>query len=524
MSDTRRETSSSPASPAARGGRAIGRASDRGPSVERPIDPERAARRRFRVDESTRVPVLTFFTGAVFWLLAGSILALLASIKLHTPEFLDGASWLTFGRVRPAHLNTMIYGWASPTGIGVILWLTARLAKAELRFPRLLVAAAVVWNVAVLWGTIGILRGEGTSIEWIEFPPYVPPLLVLAFSISALSVATTFHDRGEAHVYVSQWYIFGAIFWFPWLYTVVELLMVYRPMAGSPQASVNWWFAHNVLGLWLTPIGLATIYYLIPKVLGRPVHSYYLSIVGFWSLALFYNWAGAHHLIGGPVPAWLVTVSIVASMMMLIPVGTVAINHHFTMVGRFAILKYSPTLRFIVFGAMSYTAVSVQGSFQSLRDWNEVTHFTHYTIAHAHLGVYSFFTMTMFGALYYIMPRLTRWEWASARLIRVHFWGTAGGMAIYWIGLTWGGVLQGAAMNDPKVPFLDIVKMMIPYLWSRSLAGVLMTTGHVAFAALFTMNMLHLGKRRYEPTLLDDPREYARLIASPPAWEETPAS
>ena len=196
---------------------------------------------------------------------------------------------------------------------------------------------------------------------------------------------------------MSQWYILGAAFWMPVIYVTAQWLCVEAPAKGVVQASVNWWYAHNVLGLWVTPIGLATAYYLIPKVIGRPVYSYYLSIVGFWSLALFYSWAGMHHLIGGPMPGWMVSASIAGSVMMLIPVGAVAVNHHFTMQGHFRELRYSPTLRFVVFGAMAYTVVSVQGAIESLRRFSEVAHFTHYTIAHAHLGLYGFYTMVMFG-------------------------------------------------------------------------------------------------------------------------------
>ncbi|MFU8805613.1 MAG: cbb3-type cytochrome c oxidase subunit I, partial [Bradymonadaceae bacterium] len=254
---------------------------------------------------------------------------------------------------------------------------------------------------------------------------------------------------------------------------------------GVAQATANWWFAHNVLGIWFTPVGLAAAYYFIPKVIGRPVHSYHLSLLGFWTLAFFYNWAGTHHLIGGPVPVWLTTVGTVASVMMVIPVVTIAINHHMTMVGHFHKLRFSPTLRFVVFGAMMYTAISLQGSMMALRTINETTHFTHYTVAHAHLGMYGFFAMTMFGACYYIMPRLTGREWSSAPLIAVHFWCTAVGMALYFVGLTIGGRNQGLMLNEPSVPFLDIVAYTIPYLWSRSFAGILMAIGHIAFAILF---------------------------------------
>lgn len=476
------------------------------------------ARQRAAIDDSARLPVLGFFAGSVFWLLAGTVLALLASIKLHTPEFLDGVSWLTFGRVRPAHLNTVAYGWASQAGIGVQLWLMARLARAELSHTRMLLVAVLLWNVGMLMGTIGILAGRSTSIEWLEFPPFAPPFFAVAFALIAVSAMVTFRNRREPHVYVTQWYLIGAVFWFPWLYTAANLLMLYTPVSGVVQASVNWWYAHNLLGLWLTPIGLGAAYYLLPKVLGRPIYSYHMSLLGFWSLALFYNWAGVHHLIGGPLPAWLITLSIVGSVMMLIPVITVAINHHMTMVGNFRQLRYSPTLRFIVFGAMSYTAVSVQGSLQSLRTVNEVTHFTHYTVAHAHLGVYAFFTMIMFGSIYYIVPRLTGWEWASARLISFHFWTTALGMALYFLALTFGGWWQGLEMNNPDVPFLTIVQNTLPYLRVRTGAGLLMAAGHLAFAVLFVLNMLRFGKQRLGPTLfVERPREADLVLAGEPA-------
>jgi cytochrome c oxidase cbb3-type subunit 1 len=264
-------------------------------------------------------------------------------------------------------------------------------------------------------------------------------------------------------------------------------MLIFEPARGTVQALVNWWFAHNILGLWFTPIALGAVYYFLPKVLGRPIHSYYLSVLGFWSLAFFYNWAGVHHLIGGPVPAWVQTAGIAASFMMVVPVVVVAINHHMTMVGNFSALRYSPTLRFVVFGAVSYTIASLQGSSMAIRSWSEVTHFTHYTVAHAHLGMYAFFTMVMFGSIYYIMPRLMLKEWPSATLISAHFWTTAVGVIVYVIALSIGGVQQGLAMNDPeKYPvFLQIVEMTKKYLLTRSLAGVLMTIGHLVFAVNF---------------------------------------
>jgi cytochrome c oxidase cbb3-type subunit 1 len=451
--------------------------------MEQPIEQEtEQVAWRAAVDRSCQYPVVVFFASAVFWLLAGSALALVASIKMHHPSFLGGLDWLSFGRVRPAHLGTVIYGWGSLAGIGILLWLEARLCRVRLPLQLPLVVACVLWNFALVGGTISILAGHGTSVEWLEYPYIWSFLFAGVFVIVMASSLMMFSGRRVSHIYVSQWYLFGAILWFPFLYLLGNALIHGGLATGVVQASANWWFAHNVLGLWFTPIGLAAVYYLLPKVLGRPIHSYYLSILGFWTLALFYNWAGTHHLVGGPIPAWLITVGIVGSVMMFIPVTTVAINHHLTMVGFFDRLKISPTLRFIVFGAMSYTVVSFQGSLQALRFVNEVTHFTHYTVAHAHLGVYSFFSMVTFGSIYYIGPRLTGREWPSGTLIKIHFWATASGIILYWAGLSWGGFFQGLMLNNPDLPFMEVVRYTIPFLWSRTVAGILMTVGHVAFA------------------------------------------
>lgn len=293
----------------------------------------------------------------------------------------------------------------------------------------------------------------------------------------------------------------GRLFWFPSLFFTAHGLLVLAPTQAPAQPPINWWFAHNALGLWFTPIGLGAAYYLIPKIIGRPIHSYYLSIIGFWSLAFFYAWNGMHHLIGGPFPAWLITASVVASVMMFIPVVTVAINHHFTMVGHFGKLVYSPTLRFVVFGAVCYTLASFQGSTMAIRSLNGVTHFTHYTIAHAHLGAYGFATMVFFGSIYYIMPRLLEREWPSRFLIRVHFWGSAVGFICYFVFLSWGGFLQGIEMNQKDTPFLEIVALTIPYLKLRTVSGSLMTLGHVAFAISFTWMIVRHRASNGVPTL-----------------------
>jgi cytochrome c oxidase cbb3-type subunit 1 len=383
----------------------------------------------------------------------------------------------------------------------------ARLCRVKLRHTTLLVSAALIWNVGVLLGTLGILAGYSRSIEWLEIPGFITPILFVAYSLIGVWGVVMFRFRRPGHVYVSQWYLLAAFLWFPWLYATANILLIWEPIQGSAQAAVNWWFAHNVLGLWFTPIGLASAYYMIPKVIGRPIHSYYLSILGFWSLALFYSWNGMHHLIGGPFPAWMISAAVVASIMMFIPVITVAINHHMTMRGHFQYLKWSPTLRFTVFGAMTYTLVSFQGSTMAIPSLNAITHFSDYTIGHSHLGVYGFFTMMMFGAMYYIVPRLTGWEWPSASLIRWHFWLSAIGIGLMVLVLSVGGVIQGFALTDVQVSFMTSVHLEAPFRMVRSYSGIILLAAHIIFAINFTLMLLRSGERRESPTLFTKPTE-----------------
>ena len=455
------------------------------------------------IDASIRSAAIFFVISALGWLMIGTVLALIAAYKAHEPDFLGGTEFLTFGRVRSAHLNAMALGWGSNIIFAVGIWIMARLSRSTVRHRGLLMIAGVFWNIGLTVGVFGILNGDITSVEWLEIPAYATPLLAISYVLIGVWGVLAFRFRRGDHVYVSQWYVLAALFWFPWLYLVAQTMIIWFPARGVVQSVTNWWFAHNVLGLWFTPMGLAAAYYLIPKVLGRPIYSYYLSVLGFWSLALFYNWAGVHHLIGGPIPVWLITAGVVGSVMMVIPVVVVAINHHMSVVGFHREVWRSPTLRFVVFGAISYTLVSLIGSAMALRTVNEITHFTHFTVGHAHHGVYAFFTMIMFGAVYYMMPRLLKREWPSATLIHFHFWGCAIGITIMVVALQAGGWIQGLQMNDASIPFMETVQNTIPWLKARSVSGLFLTVGHVAFAVNFFWMLFAAGTVRAKqgPTL-----------------------
>jgi len=474
-----------------------------------PLTPEQEAvlqrelAERLEADRSSAFVCFVFLSCAVVWLVVASLAGLTSSIKLHEPDWLTNYAWLTFGRIRTIHLNAVAYGWAPMAALGTATWLLPRLLKTPLRGGRSAMLGIMLWNAGLIAGVGCIAVGLNDGLEWLEIPWPVGFLLVAGGALVGLPLVYTLASRKVEHLYVSIWYMGAALFWFPILYLVAKLPFWHF---GVQQAAMNWWFGHNVLGLFYTPMALASVYYFLPKIIGRPVQSYNLSLLGFWTLAFFYGQVGGHHLIGSPIPGWLVTLSIVQSMMMLVPVVAFTVNQYLTMRGHFNKLIYSPTFRFIALGGLMYPVSSAQGSWEALRAVNTVAHFTHFTVAHAHLGLYGFFTMVMFGAIYFVMPRVMDWEWPYPSLIAAHFWLVVLGFSIYFIGLSIGGWLQGLAMLDASRPFMDSVRITIPYLQSRSVGGAIMTLGHLLFAAHFAAMVFRYGPQRTGAALVNTPK------------------
>jgi cytochrome c oxidase cbb3-type subunit 1 len=458
---------------------------------------------RALIDASTRVPVLMFYTSAIAWLLIGTLLAMLVSFKMHSPDLLANVSFLTWGRLRPAHVNIMIYGWASMAGMGTAIWLMARLCRTVLRHPLLLMAGAGFWNLGILIGVGAILAGESTGYQWLEFPPYAAVILFVAYTLIMSWAVLMFRFRRGEQIYITQWYLLGAFLWFPWLYAAAQLMLFVVPVQGVLQAAVGWWYANNLLFLWFGAIGLGTAYYMIPKVIGRPVYSYHLATIGFWTYALFSSWTGMQRMVDGPFPAWMVTASIAATILTIIPVATVGLNHHMTMQGYFGLLRYSPTLRFTVLGAISYTIFSLLGVLLSLRSVERYLSFTQASIAYTHLGLYAFFTMIIFGSMYYIVPRLVGREWRYASLIKLHFWASVYGVGLMALMLIAAAIVQGVELNDASLAFNESTQSILPYLRGRSLAGLLMTAAHFIFAFHFGLMLFGLGRTATVPTFLN---------------------
>src|SRR5216110_1764876 len=458
---------------------------------------------RARIDASTRVPVLMFYASAIVWLLIGTLLAGFVSFKLHSPDWFSDVSFLAWGRLRPVHMNVMVYGWASMVAMGTAIWLMARLCRTTLRHPLIIVTGIWFWNIGVVIGVIGILMGYSTGYQWLEFPPYAAVILFVAYALIVSWAVLMFRFRRGDQIYITQWYLLGAFLWFPWLYAAAQAMLFAAPVQGVLQSAVTWWFQNNLLFLWFGAIALGTAYYMIPKVIGRPVYSYHLATIGFWTYALFSSWTGMTRLVDGPFPAWMITASIAATILTMIPVATVGLNHHMTMQGYFPLMRYSPTLRFTVFGAMSYTVFSLIGVLISFRSVASYVNFSQVSIAYTHLGLYAFFTMTIFGSMYYIVPRLVGREWRYGSLIKLHFWASAYGIGLMTLMLLAGGFLQGSNLENPALPFSESTETVLPYLRGRSLAGILMTVSHFIFAYHFGLMLLGLGRTSTVPTFLN---------------------
>ena len=453
------------------------------------------------------MPVLMFYTSAIIWLLLGTLLAGFVSFKLHSPDIFSGISYLTWGRVRPAHMNVMIYGWASMAGMGTAIWLMARLCRTTLRHPLLLVAGGGFWNLGVLLGVGGILAGDSTGYEWLEFPLYAAIVLFVAYTLIMSWAVLMFRFRRGGAIYITQWYLLGAFLWFPWLYAAAQVMLFVVPVQGVMQAAVNWWFANNLLFLWFGAIGLGTAYYMIPKVIGRPVYSYHLAAIGFWTYALFASWTGMQRLVDGPFPAWMITASIAATILTIIPVATVGLNHHMTMRGisrscvtapRFAspFLARSPT-QFSARSVCSFHSAPSRDICNSLQR-ARLTRISVFT---------PFFTMVMFGSMYYIVPRLVGREWRYASLIKLHFWASVYGIGLMTLMLFAGGLAQGSSLNDPTLPFDEATESVLPYLRGRSVSVVLLTVSHCIFAFHFGLMLLGLGRTASVPTFLNPVEE-----------------
>ncbi len=470
-----------------------------------PTTTDQDALLRAGIDRSLRHPVMFFMTSGAAWLAVSIVLGIIASGKVHHPGFLwsDGCAWLTYGRVFPAHINALIYGWGFQAAFAAIIWLMARLSRKECTAAGIILTAGHVWNLGVSLGIIGILSGNGTGLPWMEFPFFTWPVLLVSYFAIVIWSFIQFRVRPEGHVYISQWYILAAMVWFPWIFITANTLLHCLPGHPVMAAGINAWYKSALMFLFFTPVALGTAYYLAPKVTGRPVHSYSLAKLGFWSLAIIAPWAGMQKLAGAPIPYFLPYLGAAATALLFIPSIAASVNLLRTMNSSPDVMKGSPSLRFVAAGIVGLMILAVAAVFLNLPGSTlPMTQFSLSGYGFEILALYGFFTLVMFGAIYFIVPRVTRREWLSRRLITVHFLFSAYGIAAVALFALLGGLEQGLGQEDWQQPWAAAASRAYPYAVGTTIAWCFILFSNVWFFIHLTLMWLRLGRRSSHPTLL----------------------
>lgn len=463
--------------------------------------------RRAAIDKSVRGPVLFLFLNGAFWLMLSTLLGVLSAVKLFAPGFLENCEALTYGRLQPVHINALVYGWGIQAALGIMLWIMARRSGQELRAGKsLMIAAGIFWNITITVGLLSILMGKSTSMEWLEMPKFVWPVLLICFLAYAWPIARMFGRafRPEGFM-VSTWYILGACFWFPWIFITANVALHCLPGLGALGSGINAWYVHSLILLFFVPVGVGAAYYFIPKITGQPIASQQLASFGFWALAILGGWTGMQKFMGGPLPTWMVAVGSTVGVLLLVPFGLVGLNHHLTTLGKHDAVSYSPTLRFIFFGSLFLPVTGIILALTSAFWTGASIQFTQAWYALQTVSVYGFFSMCAFGAIYYITPRLAGCEWLSVRLIRNHFWFSVYGVSTIVIMSLVAGWQQGADLNNPEHWNLDFMNHVInsrPYVMARAVAWALISVSNIFFLLHLMLMVAGLGRRSNAPTLL----------------------
>jgi cytochrome c oxidase cbb3-type subunit 1 len=415
---------------------------------------------------------------SLFFVVSG-LVALIVAGKLNMPTLLGNISWLQWGRMRPVHVNGMLFGWLLAADMGLCFYMIPRLCGVKLWSEKLGMATLWLWIVIVLGAVVTLLAGQTQGLEYAELPFGIDVLVVIAWVMFTANIVMTVVTRKYEQMYVSIWYIVASLLWTAVVYIVGNFATIFT--AGTNQANLNWFYVHNAVGLIFTPLGLGIGYYFIPKAAETPLYSHRLSMVGFWSLAFVYVWTGAHHMLHGPISQWLQTVAILFSVMLMIPVWSLVWNFLATMKGQWHQLKDNVPIKFLMTGTIFYLLTCFQGPMHSLRSVNAVVSKTDWIVGHAHMAVLGAFSFFAIGAAYYAIPRMLKTRLHSDALANTTFWLWLIGGLSFFVSLWIGGFLQGLQWNDASIPFIDTVKFIKPYWLVRLVGGTLMFVGILIF-------------------------------------------
>ena len=431
----------------------------------------------------------TFTITATAWLLFSTAVGVLLSFKFPYPDWAANAA-LSFGRLRAIHTNDAFYGWASVALSGAALYVASRTSGIPVAGKRFAWGGLTLFNLAALLGTItldmGINNGDQEYREWVW---WVTLVFLLAVICTFIALLTTVAKRAEREIYISNWYTLGA-----YVFTILLGITAYIPLyqRGLGQVAVQAFYMHNAVGMWFTFLALGVTYYALPKLLNRPIYSYALGVLGFWTNLFFYPVIGAHHYEFTPLPWWFQTLAIVFSVGMLVPVWAGTGNFFLTMRWQWETVRRSYALPFIVVGVAYYFLGSTQGTVEALRSLQTIWHLTNYTVGHSHATMYGFITFIAWGGIYALLPRATG-KRPPVLATGAHFWCATVGVTAYVVFLSVGGTEQGLAWAAGD-PFIASVEAAAPYWAGRAVAGLFMFLAHVIFA--YNVYMMTLGPTR----------------------------
>lgn len=434
------------------------------------------------VENCGRWPLLLLIGSGVAWLVVAGLFGLIASIQLHAPNFLGGCPLLTHGRAQALAETSFVYGWMANAGLALVLWILARLGGEPLRASNWVAAGAVFWNIGILLALVGIVSDEATAIPLLEIPRAIQPLLLAAYGAIALAGVLAWTGRRRDVMFASHWYGVAALFLFPWLLSIAQVTLLWFPVRGTLQAVVAGWYAQGLWTLWMAPMALAVAYYVIPKSTGKVLPSYDFASLGFWVLLFVGAWTGGRHLIGGPVPAWISTIAIVAAATLLFHYAIVWLN--------LRAHECSLPLAFIRFGVCAYVLGGVLDALTAIRGVSAVTQFTHFDEAQQELAFYGAISMILLGGIYYALPRLTGRAWYFGGLVRAHLFLTAGAIVVRVAALAVAGLVQGRDLRHPGVSFAEIASGTGPWLLLASAAQAVLLLGNIILLVNFFKSAL----------------------------------
>ncbi len=462
------------------------------------LSSKKKALRRPGIDPQLSKLILWYIATAAFWLLFGTTVGEYLGIKFVAPDT-DHVSWLSFGRLRPVHTNAVFWGWSSLGMLGLGYYIVPMVSNTKLASIKMAWYSLLLINASVICGSIFLMAGINNGGG--EYREYVWPIMLL-FSIgiilTLINYLRTIARRKTNEIYISNWYIVAAV-----IFVVAIILVAYIPIwqNGLGETIVQGYYMHQGVGMWFMLFTLGIVYYFLPQQLNKPIYSYSLGILAFWTQILFYTLIGTHHFVFSSIPWWLQTIAIVGSIGMIIPVVAGTTNFIMTFKSAWYKITSSYTLPFFLVGIIFYFTGSMQGTAEAFRSTNLFWHFTDFTVAHSHLTMYGIIAFFLWAAIYAVVPRLTGKEPPHAT-VGAHFWLALIGLLFYTIPLMYGATMRGFMWIQGK-SFIETVTHMAPYWLWRAIGGTLMWLSHLFFAynlyrMLVTTNLIDVKELAFQ--------------------------